>query len=362
MDCVCSYSKISLPQFRRFSSFNLQSSTLFKKNPLPLMVICRNNHNNNDEKCMFNGLTAPLVPTTETGRLLSVFMQNDKALFNGFVDKELERLDCMKNDALLRSVFSVGTDEAILHRRISEKIKLECRNTVEDIMYMFIVNKFSQIGVHMVPKLSNCICNGRLEIFPRRDYELKSIHSVEVLEMVKEIGWEDMSKSNVKDSWGLTQVQKDQIRHVYGASILYGYFFKSTSLRYHLEQSFVKTYSNISFPRSWLLKQKGVPLSDTESTSVDPVSLNEGKKYDNFRSYVTNLDDEIMIMCSKPKFKEAKSLIEKHCSALFGNESSEEVSTSFASLKRFVLEALAFGTFLWDAEDHVRKFYQLEEF
>lgn len=116
MDCVCSYSKISLSQFRRFSSFNLQSSTLFKKNPLPLMVSCRNNHNNNDEKCMFNGLTAPLVPRTETGRLLSVFMQNDKALFNGFVEKELERLDCMKNDALLRSVFSVGTDEAILHR------------------------------------------------------------------------------------------------------------------------------------------------------------------------------------------------------------------------------------------------------
>jgi len=239
-------------------------------------------------------------------------------------------------------------------------IKLECRNAVEDIMYMFIVNKFSQIGVHMVPKLSNCICNGRLEIFPRRDWELESIHSVEVLEMVKEIGWEDMNKSNVKDSWGLTQVQKDQIRHVYGASILYGYFFKSTSLRYHLEQSFDKAYSNLSFPRSWLLKQKGVPTGST--LVVDPVSLIEGKKYDNFRSYVTNLDNEIMIMCAKPKFKEAKSLIEKHCSALFGNESNEEVSTSFASLKRFVLEAVAFGSFLWDAEYHFRKFYRLEEY
>ncbi|KAL3365113.1 hypothetical protein AABB24_010325 [Solanum stoloniferum] len=350
MDCVCSYSKISLPQFRRFSSFNLQSSTLFKnkqkKKSLALTTRC---------STLFNGLTAPLVPTTETGRLLSVFMQNDKPLFNGFVEKELERLNYMKNDALLRSVFSMGTDEAILHRRISEMIKVECRNAVEDIMYMFIVNKFSQIGVHMVPKLSNCICNGRLEIFPRRDWELESIHSVEVVEMVKEIGWEDMNKSNVKDSWGLTQVQKDQIRHFYGASILYGYLFKSTSLRYHLEQSFDKAYSNLS----WLLKQKGVPLSDTGSTLV---SLIEGKKYDNFRSYVTNLDNEIMIMCAKPKFKEAKSLIEKHCSALFGNESNEEVSTSFASLKRFVLEAVAFGSFLWDAEDHVRKFYQLEEF
>jgi len=123
MDCVSSYSKISLPQFRQFSSFNLrnlQSNTLFKskqkKNPLSIVASCCSDNNNGDENRVFNGLTAPLAPTTETGRLLSVFTQNDKPLFNGFVEKELERLNYMKNDALLRSVFSMGTDEAILHR------------------------------------------------------------------------------------------------------------------------------------------------------------------------------------------------------------------------------------------------------
>ncbi|CAN4102164.1 unnamed protein product [Withania somnifera] len=212
---------------------------------------------------------------------------------------------------------------------------------------MLIVYKFSEIGVHLVPKLSNCMYNGRLEIWPCKDWELESIHSIEVLEMVKEIGWE--YKSNVKDNWALTQVQKLQIRRVYAASVLYGYFLKSASLRYHLEQSFDKTPSNLLFS------------SDTGPLSVGPMSLIEGKRQDNFRSYVTSLDHEVKGMCAKPKFKEAMSVIKKHCSALFGDESDEEVSTSLASLKRLVLEAVAFGSFLWEAEDYVRAFYRLEE-
>ncbi|KAM3376315.1 hypothetical protein P3S68_015030 [Capsicum galapagoense] len=71
--------------------------------------------------------------------------------------------------------------------------------------------------MHLVPKLSNCTDNGRLEIWPHRDWELESIHSIEVLEMVKEMGWED--KLNVKDKRPLTQVQKLQICHVYASSV-----------------------------------------------------------------------------------------------------------------------------------------------
>lgn len=332
---------------------------------------CSNNNNNGSGNCEFSGLTMPLLPRTETGWSLSSMLhrrrsQNDREQFYALVKKELVKLAYMRNDAILRSVFSLCSDEAVLHRRISEMRKGECRNAVEDVMYMLIVYKFSEIGVHLVPKLSNCMYNGRLEIRPCKDWELESIHSVEVLEMVKEIGWKE--KSNVKDNWDLTQVQKLQIRHAYAASVLYGYFLKSISLRYNLEQCFHKTPSNLLFSRSWLLKQKTVPLgrvSDTRLTYVGPVSLIEGKKQDNLRSYVMSLDDEIKHMCTKPKFKEAKSLMEKHCSALFGDgdddSHDEYVLTSLASLNRFVLEGVAFGSFLWDAEDYVRAFYQLEE-
>lgn len=240
---------------------------------------------------------------------------------------------------------------------------------------MLIVYKFSEIGVHLVPKLSKCMYNGRLEIWPCRDWELESIHSFEVLEMVREhlltvIGWKE--KSNVTENWIPTQVPKFQIHRVYAASILYGYFLKSASLRHHMEQSLehinsdigVTTSGNLLVSGSWPLKQNSVPfgrISGTRSTLAGPTSLIQGKKNEKLRSYVMNFDHEIMQMCAKPKCKEALYLIEKHCSALFGDESDEVVSTSLASLKRIVLEAVAFGSFLWDAEDYVRTFYQLEE-
>ncbi|TMW82776.1 hypothetical protein EJD97_004962, partial [Solanum chilense] len=288
-------------------------------------------------------MAPPLMPTTDTGRLLSEYLQNDKALFYEFMEKELEKLECMRKEALLRCVYSVETDEVILHRKIYEMKKVECQKVVEDVMYMFIVYKFSEIGVHLVPKLSNFMYNGRLEISPCKNLELESIHSDEVLEMVKEIRWEHMNKSNVKDNLGITQIKKDYIRYVYGSSMLYGYFLKSASLRYHLEKSFDTTSNNLSFSSSCHLKQKSVPIG----------SLIEGKKYDNLKSYVEKFDNQTMKMCRKPKFNVTMSLMEKHYSALFGDENQhEEVSTSFASLKRFVLEAVTFGTFLWDAEFH----------
>ncbi|CAN4113767.1 unnamed protein product [Withania somnifera] len=345
MDCLSSllYSKNSLTQFPSLKFNNtLLPTPLFcsfnKKKTLTLVASCRSSNNNE-----YSGLTMPLVPTTEAGKTLSGILLNDVEEFYDCAEKELVKLACLKNDALLRSVFSLCSDEAVLHRRISELIKLECRKAVEDVMYMLIVYKFSEIGVHLVPKLSSCMYNGRLEIWPRKDWELESIHSVEVLEMVKEIGWE--YKSNVKDNWALTQVQKLQIRHVYTASVLYGYFLKSASLRYHLEQKSVLFGC----------------VSDTGPISVGPMSLIEGKRQDNLKSYVLSLDHEVKDMCAKPKFKEAMNVIEKHCSALFGVDSDEKVSTSFASLKRLVLEAVAFGSFLWGAEDYVRAFYRLEE-
>lgn len=72
-------------------------------------------------------------------------------------------------------------------------------------------------------------------------------------------------------------------------------------------------------------------------------------------------------MCSKPKSKEAFDLIERHSHALFGDEVTgllniEDVfMTSFASLKRFLLEAVAFGSFLWDIEHCVNAVYTLKE-
>lgn len=216
--------------------------------------------------------------------------------------------------------------------------------------------------------------NGRLEIWPCKDWELESIHSCEVLEMVREhlttvLGWE--GKSNVADNWTPTTVQKFQLCRVYAASVLYGYFLKSTSLRHHLEQKLDYINPDLGIGSSnqhllseiWSLGSEIIPfgrIRGTRSTSVGQIPLIREKKDDKLKYYVMSFDPETLLMCAKPKSKEALNLIEKHSYALFGDKntgleaSDEVISTSLASLKRIVLEAIAFGSFLWDAEEYVR--------
>ncbi|XP_055812974.1 UV-B-induced protein At3g17800, chloroplastic-like [Solanum dulcamara] len=390
MDCGLSYTKISLHQSLPLTVKTLlSSSTCFAFNNSffgSSSVSCRRSlflvaSGSSSSKCEFGGLNAPLEPTTPAGRLLITVLLNDRKYFHVAVQKQLEQLAYQRDEAVARMNLSLGSDEAFLHRRIAEVKELECEASVEDIMYMLISYKFSGIRVHLVPRLSKCMYNGRLEIWPCKDWELESIHSCEVLEMVREhlttvLGWKE--KSNVADNWTPTKVQKFQLCRVYVASVLYGYFLKSASLRHHLEQKLdhINPDRDIASSNQLLLSEirslgsEIVPfgrISGTRSTSLGQIPLLCEKKQDKLKYYVMSFDPETLQMCAKLKSKEALNLIEKHSYALFGDKktglvaSDEVISTSLASLKRIVLEAIAFGSFLWDAEEYLRTVYKLKE-
>lgn len=262
-------------------------------------------------------------------------------------------------------------------RRIAQLKEHECQIAVEDVMYMLIFYKFSEIRVPLVPKLSRCIYNGRLEIWPSKDWELESIHSFEILDMVREhistvIGLR--ANCSVRDSWTTTQIQKLHLGRVYVASILYGYFMKSASLRLHLEQCLILAHHNrhlsnrnsLQFPEMWSYGLKNLVFNRVNN--VEPVSLGQGSsKQEKLKCYVMGFDPETLQRCAKLKSKEGVNLIEKHSCALFGDtkkgslETDEAILTSYSSLKRLVLEAIAFGSFLWDTEEYVNTLYKLKE-
>ncbi|KAJ6687097.1 hypothetical protein OIU79_016765 [Salix purpurea] len=234
-------------------------------------------------------------------------------------------------------------------RRIAELKEDECRVAVEDVMYM-------------------------LEIRPSKDWELESIHSFEVLEMVREhvstvIGLK--ANSSVADSWATTEVQKCRIGRVYAASILYGYFLKSASLRHHLDWCLALPHQDIhlghrttlQFPESQpsygmknlVFGHMSNKQSESQGTRLDrPKS-----ELEKLKCYMMGFDSDTLHRCAKLKSEEAVNLIEKHSCALFGDEKTgvlendEVILTSFSSLKRLVLEAVAFGCFLWDTEEYV---------
>ncbi|XP_057964845.1 UV-B-induced protein At3g17800, chloroplastic [Malania oleifera] len=328
-----------------------------------------------------SSLNTPHEPRSWAGRVLSGVLQNQRQFFHAAVAEQLEQLAVDRDSAVARMNLSSGSPESCLHRRIAELKEHECQNAIEDIMYMLIIYKFSDIRVSLVPRLSKCIYNGRLEIWPSKDWELESIYNIEVLEMIREhitavVGLR--AKASVSDNWATTQIQRLQLGRIYAASILYGYFLKSASLRLHLEMNL--SFAHQGFP---LVHWTSLPLREllhhgfkyivlghignTQSMSLCQGSIMPGKKHENLKGYVMGFDSETLQRCAKLRSKEAENLIEKHSLALFGGqrmdlfETDEMISTSFSSLKRLVLEAVAFGSFLWDTEEYVDTIYKLKD-
>ncbi|KAJ9169806.1 hypothetical protein P3X46_017957 [Hevea brasiliensis] len=355
------------------------STSLRREVRPPLVVVAKAGSSHCEPSS--SSLNTPLEPRTAAGKFLSSVFQNQRELFHVAVADELKLLADDRDGAVSRMFLSSDSDEAFLHRRIAELKEHECQIAVEDIMYMLILFKFSEIRVPLVPKLSSCIYNSRLEIWPSKDWELESIHSFDILEMIREhvftvIGLR--ANSSVTDCWATTEIQLLQLGQMYAASILYGYFLKSASLKHYLERCLAVPHQDIHLNcRNVLQLQDSLPhdlsnlvfghISNVQSVSSGQGSSKQDCKHENLKCYVMGFDAETLQRCAKLKSKEAVNLIEKHSCALFGNdkngllENDEVILTSFSSLRRLILEAVAFGSFLWDTEEYVSSVFKLNE-
>ncbi|KAE8676285.1 3-glucanase family protein [Hibiscus syriacus] len=330
--------------------------------------------------CDFSSLNAPLEPRSAPGKLLSGVLQNQRQFFHFAAADELKRLADDRDAAVARMLVSSDSDEAHLHRRIAQLKEQECQAAVEDVMYMLIFYKFSEFSVPLVPKLSRCIYNCRLEILPSKDWELESIHSIEVLEMVREhvstvIGLR--TNSSVTDNWATTEIQRLHLSRLYAASIFYGYFLKSASSRHQLERCLTLVHqkrlnhrNSLQFLDLLPCGIKSLVFGHIGDMQFAPLGQGMGILDTNLkelRCYVMGFDPETLQRCAKLRSKEAANLIERHSFALFGDEQTgipktdEVIKTSFSSLKRLVLEAVAFGSFLWDIEEYVNTVYKLKD-
>ncbi|XP_071689377.1 UV-B-induced protein At3g17800, chloroplastic-like [Rutidosis leptorrhynchoides] len=313
--------------------------------------------------CEFSSLNTPIEPVTPAGRFLSSVLLNERKSFHDAVAETLEKLVNDVDEANKRTVLTADSTEACLHRRIAELKERECKIAIEDVMYMLILYKFYELKVHIIPRLSKCIYNNRLEILPSKDWELESIHSFEVLEMIRQhltsvTGWR--SDFSVTDSWATTQIKRADLSQLYTSSILFGYFLKSATLRHQLEMSLVDPIGDMVFNT---FRRMNLVFGDTLNTMMITTTPFDGKKKrEKLSSYLMGFSPDSLTKCAQPNSKEALNLIAKHSLALFGDvESDKVISTSFATLKRFGLEAIAFGSFLWDTEEYVNTVYNLEE-
>ncbi|CAL5195460.1 unnamed protein product [Lathyrus oleraceus] len=334
--------------------------------------------------CQFSSLNSPLLPQSTVGKFLSGVLQNHRNLFHVAVQEELKLLADDRDAAVSRMILSSDSDQALLHRRIAQIKENQCEVAVEDVMSLLIFYKFSEIRVPLVPKLSSCLYNGRLEILPSKDWELESIHTLEVLDMIREhittvTGLK--AKPSVTESWATTKVRQFLLARVYVASILYGYFLKSVSLRYHLERNLNLANNDVHLGhRSTNLSFKDMyPYGFEEDifghlSNMQSIGHGHGQgliryeeEIEDLKCYVMKFHPGSLQRCAKLRSKEAVNLVRSYSCALFNNEGFDSVEnddvilTSFSSLKRLVLEAVAFGSFLWETEDYIDNVYKLKD-
>ncbi|KAJ4811536.1 hypothetical protein LUZ62_024102 [Rhynchospora pubera] len=323
---------------------------------------------------------APVRLQSPTGQLLEEIMRSHPYLLAATIDQQLERLQA-ERDAQKEEDASKPPGD-LLYKRIAELKDKERRKEIEDIMYCLIVQKFMDRDISMIPKLiasSSPDVITQIDTIPHQESKLESVHSSDALEMIQSHLSIILGERLFGPPSTIVQMSKLKLGKLYAASIMYGYFLKRVDERYQLERS-MNTLPNVRKLPNMFNDVKPNPFWDLESlvqiTPDDGDRYGEGgdaaEKDSELRSYVMYLDPETLQRYATIRSKEAVAVIEKQTQALFGQPdivvaddgslgavNDEIVTVTFQGLTMLILEAAAFGSFLWDSEGYVESKYHI---
>ncbi|KAJ0051416.1 hypothetical protein Pint_03517 [Pistacia integerrima] len=273
--------------------------------------------------------------------------------------------------------------EALICRRIGEVKEKERRNALEEIIYCLIVQKFVENDISMIPRITATADPvGRVDFWPNQEQKLESVHSPEAFEMIQSHLSLVLGERMVGPLDTIVEISKIKLGKLYAASIMYGYFLRRVDQRFQLERTMNTLPEGFNEDRArYEDPSPGIRLWDPDSfIRIQPdddgdsdiggfMDGSDSKSY-RLRSYVMYLDAETLQRYATIRSKEAISLIEKQTQALFGRpdiriledgsidtSNDEVVALTFSGLTMLVLEAVAFGSFLWDAETDVESKY-----
>ncbi|KAF5734051.1 hypothetical protein HS088_TW16G00493 [Tripterygium wilfordii] len=327
---------------------------------------------------------APLQLESPVGQFLSKILVSHPHLVPAAVEQQLEQLQTDREAEKPKEEPSASGTDLVLYRRIAEVKANERRKALEEILYALVVQKFMDADVSLIPAVapSSTEPSGQVDGWPTQDEKLEHLHSPEAYEMIQNhlaliLG------NRLGDTTSVAQISKLRVGQVYAASVMYGYFLKRVDQRFQLEKT-MKILPNASDEEESSIRQavgddfrpsggKGAfqavsshPEVTPMTDGISPDGFGHGIKASRLRSYVMSFDGETLQRYAAIRSREAVSIIEKHTEALFGRpeivitpqgavdpSKDELIKISFGGLKRLVLEAVTFGSFLWDVESYV---------
>ncbi|XP_031092486.1 UV-B-induced protein At3g17800, chloroplastic-like isoform X2 [Ipomoea triloba] len=326
---------------------------------------------------------APLKLESPIGQFLTQILVSHPHLVSAAVDQQLEQLQTDRDLEKQNDEPPASGTDIVLYRRIAEVKANERRKALEEILYALVVQKFMDADVPLVPAITSHSqdSSGSIDTLPSKDEQLARLHSPEAYEMIQ--NHLSLILGNKSGANSSVQISKLRVGQVYAASVMYGYFLKRVDQRFQLEKSMKALPQGLDKEDSGI-QQVGGDSSDTSLRSSpshpEVVSWPDGGigsrgfgtelKPSRLRTYVMSFDGETLQRYATIRSKEAINIIEKHTEALFGrpeititpegtidSSKDELIKISFSSLRRLVLEAVTFGSFLWDVESSVDSRY-----
>ncbi|MCO5566871.1 hypothetical protein L7F22_020554 [Adiantum nelumboides] len=331
---------------------------------------------------------APFQPESPTGQYLTQLLQSHPHLVPAAVEQELEKLAENRSSRDSSAQSSSKSSELVLYRRIAELKEQERQRALEEIIYTLIVQKFVESGISMVPNLESVTSDEKPWQIQAK--ELEAVHSREVLDLVSQhmiLVLGGQGGSEYLDQNTFAQISNVRVGQVYAASIIYGYFLRRIFQRYQLDKTMkvlpskagsgekatdvVDETKPSSAQQEQIAAAAMFALRGLGGAGPGPVPISgPTPSRTKLQSYIMSVDKEMLQRIATVRTRESLRVLEKHTEALFGRPEvilspdgsmkiakDEVLKISFAGLRHLVLEAIAFGSFLWDVECHVDASY-----
>ncbi|XP_030472949.1 UV-B-induced protein At3g17800, chloroplastic isoform X2 [Syzygium oleosum] len=338
------------------------------------------------------GSSAPIAPLkleSPIGQFLSEILVSHPHLVPAAVEQQLEQLQTDRDAEIEKEEPSASGTELVLYRRIAEVKANERRKALEEILYALVVQKFMDANVSLIPSINSPSSDpsARVDGWPAQGETLEELHSPEAYEMIQN-HLSLILGNRLGDTTSVAQISKIRVGQVYAASVMYGYFLKRVDQRFQLEKTMKilpsasddnevnnvqRVFGEDRKPNTGdasFATVQSHPEVSSWSGGMTPGGFGNGIKPSRLRTYVMSFDGETLQRYATIRSKEAVSIIEKHTEALFGrpeivitpegtvdSSRDELIKISFGGLKRLVLEAVTFGSFLWDVESFVDSRY-----
>lgn len=348
------------------------------------------------------GLKAPSTPESPRGQQLAYILRTAPDMFDAAVDSQLDALmnEVEKEKEVEGAQSDAKKEQLVLFKRIADVRALERRNGLEDIMYTSIIQKFLAVGVDMLPPLDETTMLKGIDLNKLTD----GVHSKEALEMVREHLMAVLGGAGENAySSQLVRMSKLQAAQVYAASIMFGYFVTRADKRFQLDRAMgtlpldpmesakaLERLFNSASAMDSMDEADAAPINfggadfDLFSDSSSSSSERPESKL-TLKQYIQNFDQATLAQTARIVSMEGVAVAERQTGALFGSiedlqremqdavgmnavtpeelmqavsevvaeKKVQTLTLAYASQRRLVLEAVAFGAFLRSSETYI---------